>query len=142
MNNLTRMVVLMFLFAGLEGCAPLSGTRKQHTIRVSVAQLTSEPSVFHGKQVSVSGYAQIQFENDVLCPQRQPVTSRSCIWLNYDDGPYESEADMARYDAAEERWRSFDGKRIRVVGTFDARDTGHLGSTSGGLHHIIDVSVL
>ena len=49
-------------------------------------------------------------------------------------------SDMERYTAAEERWRAFDGKRIHVLGTFDASDTGHLGSTSGGIYRITEVN--
>ncbi len=137
-----RAALSLLLLVGVGACAPFAGPEDSFVEHASLVQLVSKPTAYHGNRVAVSGYARIQFENDVLCPQRETASSKDCIWLNYDDGPYVSETDMARYEGAEERWRLYDGKRIRVVGTFDARDTGHLGSTSGGIHHITDVSAL
>ena len=84
---------------------------------LSINQLLADPSEFDGRAVVVVAYANIEFEGNELCDDPS-VRIRPCVWLTWDDGPYETEQDLARYDAAEEKWRAFHGERVVVRGTF------------------------
>lgn len=107
---------------------------------VTIDQLLAHPGEFHGKAVAVLAYAKIEFEGDRLCAvPRAPM--QSCIWLSYDDGPYETEQDLARYLAARARWRAFDGRRILVRGTFNRGPSGHFGLFRGDISHIAGVEL-
>ena len=83
---------------------------------LSIDQLLAHPSKFDETAVVVVAYANIEFEVDVLCDV--PIPPRKCIWLTYNEEPYETEQDLARYDAVEEKWRAFHEKRVIVRGTF------------------------
>jgi len=107
---------------------------------VSIDQLLAHPGEFHGKAVPVLAYAKIEFEGDRLCAvPRAPM--QNCIWLSFDDGPYESEQDLARYLAARKRWRAFDGRRVLVRGTFNRGPSGHLSLFPGDISHVVGVEL-
>ena len=118
------------------------GQASDGIVRVSLIRLIASPAAYDGKLVSVSGFAFIEFENNNLCIVRKPSSSHDCVWINYFDGPVETDADMERYQAAREKWSKFNRRHISLRGTFDASDSGHLGGSSGGIGHITDVSVL
>ncbi len=109
---------------------------------LSIDQLLAHPSRFDGRAVAVVAYANIEFEGDELCgvPPSAPRNKR-CIWLTWDDGPYETEQDLARYKAAEEKWRAFHGKRVLVRGTFNRGPSGHFGMYSGEINLITGVKL-
>ncbi len=107
---------------------------------LSIDQLLAHPSKFDGRAVVVVAYANIEFEIDKLCDVLG-VGRKGCIWLTWDDGPYETEQDLARYDAAEEKWRAFHGKRVLVRGTFNSGRSGHFGMYPGEINRIIDVKL-
>ena len=107
---------------------------------LSIDQLLAHPSKFDGRAVVVVAYANIEFEGDELCDV--PSAGREgCIWLTYDDGPYETEQDLARYQAAEEKWRAFHGKRVLVRGTFNRGPSGHFGMYLGEINRITGVKL-
>ncbi len=107
---------------------------------LSIDQLLAHPSKFDGRAVVVVAYANIEFEIDTLCDG--PSANRGpCIWLTYDDGPYETEQDMDRYQAAEEKWRAFHGRRVLVHGTFNSGRSGHFGMYSGEINLITGVKL-
>ncbi len=107
---------------------------------LSIDQLLAHPSKFDGRAVVVVAYANIEFEIDKLCDV--PSTpDRRCIWLTYDDGPYETEQDLARYQAADEKWRAFHGKRVLVRGTFNRGPSGHFGVYPGEFNRITGVKL-
>jgi hypothetical protein len=108
-------------------------------VRVSIINLIATPGAYHKKLVFISGYASIEFENNNLCLSKDPASTRDCVWINYDDGPYETDADMKRYEAKRREWAKYDGKLISIRGIFDAESTGHLGGSSGEIGHIVDV---
>jgi hypothetical protein len=108
-------------------------------IRVSLIRLIADPEAFHGKKVFVSGFAFIEFENNNLCISREPASSKDCVWINYDDGPYQTDADHDRFLAAERKWVKYHRKVITVRGIFDAHGSGHLGGSSGEIGHITEV---
>jgi len=106
---------------------------------LSIDELRAHPSKFDGRAVVVVAYANIEFEGDVLCDEPS-VPRRPCIWLTYNEEPYETEQDLVRYDAVEEKWRAFHGKRVLVRGTF-TRYPGNYGLYPGELNHITGVEL-
>ncbi len=107
---------------------------------LSIDQLLAHPSKFDGRAVVVVAYANIEFEGDVLCDVPR-AGRKGCIWLTYDDGPYETEQDLVRYDAVEEKWRAFHGKRVLVRGTFNRGPSGHWGMYLGEINRITGVKL-
>ncbi len=109
---------------------------------LSIDQLLEHPTKFDETAVVVFAYANIEFEGDELfdVPPSAP-RNQLCIWLTYDDGPYETEQDLARYDAADEKWRAFHGKRVLVHGTFTSGPSGHWGMYLGEINLITEVKL-
>ena len=101
---------------------------------LSIDQLLADSSEFDGRVVVVAAYANIEFEIDHLCDDPS-VGIRPCIWLTYNEEPYETEQELARYDAVEEKWRAFHGKRVLVRGTF-TRYPGSSGLYRGEINRI------
>jgi len=102
---------------------------------LSIDQLLANPSKFDKRDVAVVAYANIEFEIDMLCDEPSPLR-KSCIWLTYVDGLYETEQDLARYDAAEKKWRALHEKRVLVRGTFNRGPGGHFGMYPGEINRI------
>ena len=110
---------------------------------VSIIQLVANPDRYHLTVVEVQAYATVRHEGNQLCAVEKPASTKDCLWLQYDDGPYETDADLARFDRAKARWeQEFNGKRISVVGTFNRDRTGHEALWSGGIEKITRVSEL
>ncbi len=107
---------------------------------LSIDPLLANPSKFDKRDVAVVAYANIEFEGDELCDA--PSAGREgCIWLTWDDGPYETDQDMARYQAAEEKWRALHGRRVLVHGTFNSGRSGHFGMYLGEIIRITGVKL-
>jgi len=106
---------------------------------LSIDQLVANPSEYDGRAVVVVAYANIEFEGNDLCDGTS-VRRRPCIWLTYNEEPYETEQDLVSYDAVEEKWRAFHGKRVLVRGTF-TRYSGNYGLYPGELNHITGVEL-
>lgn len=135
MRHLGRLAVIAALLASAACVSSRYGSQS-----VSIAQLLAHPGEFHGKAVVVLAYAKIEFEGDRLCAV-PGAPMQSCVSLSFDDGPYETEQDMDRYLAAQERWRAFDGKRVLVRGTFSRGPSGHFGLFPGEISHIAGVEL-
>ena len=100
---------------------------------LSINQLLANRNKFDGRAVVVVAYVNIEFEINRLCDDLN-VRIRSCISLTYNEEPYETEQELARYDAVEEKWRAFHGKRVVVRGTFTRYR--NFGMYAGELNHI------
>ncbi len=106
---------------------------------LSIDQLVADPSEFDGRAVIVVAYANIEFEGDELCDEPS-VRRRPCIWLTYNEESYETEQDLVRYDAVEEKWRAFHEKRVVVRGTF-TRYPGSFGLYRGKISRTTGVEL-
>lgn len=129
---------IIFVVAALvsAGCT----TSRDVNQSLSINQLLADPSRFDRRTVFVAAYANIEFEMDSLCDVPGSPRKR-CVWLTYDDGPYETEQDLARYQTSEEKWRAFHGKRVLVHGTFIRGPRGHFGMYQGEINRITDVKL-
>lgn len=137
-----RCVLIALLILGIStdvAAQELESKERDPGIRVSLINLIATPEVYHKKLVFVTGFASIEFENNNLCLSKDRASTKDCVWINYDDGPYETGADLERFKKKESEWKKYNGKRISIRGVFDAKNTGHLGGSSGGIGHIIDV---
>ncbi len=118
------------------GCVSSRDVSQSH----SIDQLLAHTGKFDGRAIVVVAYANIEVEGDELCDV--PSAGRKgCIWLTYNDEPYETEQDLARYDAVEEKWRAFHGKRILVRGTFNRGPSGHFESYPGEINRVTGVKL-
>jgi hypothetical protein len=87
---------------------------------VSLTELVSVPDKFHGKQVQVIGYVSLEFEGNAVCPSKDTVNSRECLFLDVDGL----------------RDPGFRKGYAIVEGRFDGESRGHLGCCSGALEQI------
>lgn len=107
---------------------------------VSIIRLVANPERYHGKVVFLSAYATVKFEGNQLCAVQKPASTKDCLWLQFDDGPYVNDEDLARYKRAKAKWEKFNGKLISLRGTFSMENTGHFGLWSGAIEYITDVT--
>ena len=132
-----KRVVLSLVLMSLT-CAPVCADAPER-LRVSVIQLVANPERYTGKPVFVTGFLTIALENDSLCATPVVASSSDCIWVQYDDGPYNDEKDKARFDAATKKWAALSKKRVSIKATFNQKNTGHLGGSPGALERITEV---
>jgi len=108
--------------------------------RVSLAELIANPDAYHGKASWVVAHATIDFENMTACPSENETQARSCLWLNIDDGPYNTDLDYARYQSKRRRWEQFNLQTIAIHATFDKTLKGHFSMSPAGFRNVTEVS--
>lgn len=106
--------------------------------KVSLINLIATPERYHGKVVFVSVYVTIGLEDMSLCPSNQVLTSKDCLWLTIDSGPFETEQDLKRYMERETLWKQFHGQVLSLRGTFNKENTGHFGGWSGSIEKVTE----
>jgi hypothetical protein len=136
MLRIVSVVGMISLLITAMGSAAVELNENKSGERVSLIQLISDPNRYDGKVVFLGAYAIVQFEGNSLCMQPRPASSKDCVWLQFDDGPWETKQDMVRYRRAAAKWRKFNGKRISVRGTFNQNNLGHFGGWSGAIEKI------
>jgi hypothetical protein len=87
-----------------------------------------------GRQVMVEGYLRWQFESNSIWPSKKA----------YDRGDLNEALaiGMELTDPDYKRMSSYDGKMVRLKGSFSTKIKGHGGFCRGGLSDISDVSLL
>lgn len=116
------LVVLLSAF----GWSSFSIAQSRLDRLVSLVQLIANPTAFDGKQVAVEGYVVLEFENKKMYLSEADAKhsiSRNGVWLAVDDAIY---ANRSR----------FHRRYVLVEGTFNARQRGHLGLSSGEIENI------
>lgn len=103
-------------------------------VHVSLIELISNKTNFHGKTALAEGYAVIGFENISLSLTKDNAEygiTKNGVWIDFE------EQFLKTNDI-----RKLNGKWIFVVGKFDANEKGHLGLWSGSVTDINRVGLL
>ena len=106
---------------------------------VPLARLIANPDDYHGKALWVVAYVTIDFENMTACPSEKETQTKSCLWLDIDDGPYKADQDYARYRSKLQIWNRFNLQTIAIRATFDKNLKGHLSMWPAGLKKVTEV---
>ena len=105
--------------AGAKGCV----------YDASIVQLLARPEVYNGKQVRLKGYIHLEFEGNGIYLHRedqQRSLDSNGLWVDF--GP-----DAKITGECQDRY-------VLVVGTFDARNRGHMSLWGGSVKNIIRCS--
>lgn len=97
---------------------------------VSLIQLISTPKAFDGEDVQVIGFLRLEFEGNALYLHKEDFEqriSKNSVWVSLDA---KSQDDAAKLNM----------QYVMLVGTFDARNKGHMSLHSGALLHIGQIS--
>lgn len=108
--------------------------------RVSLAKLIANPDAYHGKALWVVASTTIDFENMTACPSENETQVKSCLWLDIDDGPYNTDQDYARYQSKLQTWKQFNLQTVAIRATFDKTLKGHFSMWPAGLRNVTEVS--
>lgn len=106
---------------------------------VSLINLIATPEKYDGKIIFVQAYVKIAQENMSICQTSRMTSSKDCLWLEIDNGPYDSKEDMQRVKSKEMLWKACDGKRVSIHGLFDANNQGNEGLWSGAIKDVSSV---
>jgi hypothetical protein len=90
---------------------------------ISLVELIARPKDFDGKRVQVRGTLALGFEHNALYLHREDYDHgnvANAIWV---DLPDELRGSSSRYR----------GKYVTIIGTFSARDHGHMGAFIGSI---------
>lgn len=96
--------------------------------RPSMVQLLAAPQEFHGRQVQLTGYLVLEFENQALYMSESAAANdqfSESIWVTFAEGVLPDDG-MQRYNR----------HMVMVEGTFNAEERGHMGIFSGHLDSI------
>jgi tetratricopeptide (TPR) repeat protein len=105
-----------------------------------LAGLIANPDAYHGKALWVVAHVTIDFENMTACPSENETQAKSCLWLDIDDGPYNTDQDYARYQSKLQIWNRFNLQTVAIRATFDKNLKGHLSMWPAGLRNVTEVS--
>jgi hypothetical protein len=108
-------------------------------IHVSFINLIANPERYDKKLVYLTGYLVVEFENSSFCPSKNTLSTKDCLWLSIDSGPFETDKDSARFKEKSKMWKQFSGKVVSIRGYFDSQDTGHFDGWSGAIRDVVDV---
>jgi hypothetical protein len=108
---------------------------------VSIIQLIANPTEYHGKKIAIKGVGNLGFEDTAvyLCIDNwYHLATKNAIWINMN---WEVADDELWYyinnkRISEEDAQKYNGKYVRIKGTFDMYDVGHRGLFSGGIYDI------
>ena len=107
---------------------------------VSLAQLIGNPDAYHGKALWVVAHVTIEFENMTACPSATATQMKQCLWLQIDDGPYNTDQDYARYQSKRNVWEQYGHQTVAIHTTFDKTERGHFSMWPGGLRRVTEMS--
>lgn len=137
-NPIASLLALFCLCCVHAALAAPDQTRETG-IRVSLINLVATPERYDGKLVLVTGYVSIELENMSICPTKNTQSTKDCVWINIDSGPFDTDEDVLRFKVKEKIWKQFHAKTVTIRGTFDKDDTGHFGGWSGAIKNVIEV---
>lgn len=139
-NTLNQTVRTLFFALSCATAPSLAAPNQECGERASLAALIADPDAFHGKALWVIAHATIDFENMTVCPSEYETQAGSCLWLNVDDGPFQTDQDYVRYQSRLQIWRQFNLQTVAIRATFDKTETGHFGMWPGGLGNVLELS--
>src|SRR5882672_7970441 len=93
---------------------------------VSLVQLIANPKDYDGKLVRVIGFVKLEFEGNA-------------IYLHQDDYRHNITKNGLWIDVTDEirkKQKDYDQKYVLLEGTFNAKETGHMGLWSGSIQKI------
>ena len=120
MNNRPVFLLLAVLCWFVEPVAA------EEPLNVSMVQLIANPKDYDGKVVALIGFLTLEFEGNAIYLHRDDYTHAICkngLWID-------ASADMVK------RYAELDHKYVCVVGTFDAKEMGHMGLWSGSIQNV------
>lgn len=139
-HNQFRYLMVACLFYGTSLFAnEVEANLENRFQSISLINLIATPERYDGKLVLVTGYATVGRENMSICLTRVRNSSKDCLWLNVDSGPYETEDDRKRIDKKYKLLYKFNGKLATIEAIFDQNDTGHFGMWSGALRDFVRI---
>ena len=92
----------------------------------SLIQLIANPKKYHKKQVTVSGFLQIEFEGDALYfhqEDAQFMITENAVWVEL--------SDEMRTNS-----QKFNNKYVSISGVFNAKENGHFNMFSGTIEDV------
>jgi hypothetical protein len=122
-----RLVILIIVITPFQALADND---------VMIEQILHYPDRYNGKIINISGFISIEFENMTIASKHK-YKYGDCVWIEFDNGPYKTDEDMARYDKHKEILKAkYNKKKSSIKGLFTSGRSGHLGSCSGKLNVI------
>jgi len=115
------LLAMVFLFAE-ETLA-----KSEEPADVPLIRLIAVPEKYNGVLVRTIGFVRLEFEGKVMYPHRDDYEYSlvgNGVWININEKDLKQEAS------------TYVMKYCLIVGTFDARDRGHMGLCSGSLNNI------
>lgn len=107
-----------------------SGLVHDGILHVSIIDLIANSKKYDGKVVQLHGFARVTFEGNALYMSRDDANyliQTDALWLGFKHGSEPSE---------------YNGKWVRVQGTFNAKHFGHMGAFSGAIDDITRIELL
>lgn len=133
-------VLIGSLFFGIALFANSAEARAENqSENLSLINLIATPERYDGHLVLVTGYVTVGRENMSICLTKVRNSSKDCLWLNVDSGPYETDDERKRIDKKYKVLYKFNGKVTTIEAIFDQNDMGHFGMWSGALKDFVRI---
>lgn len=130
-------VIILFLFLSFAiSCSSMPGNEiSAHVKKVSIINLIATPEKYHRKNISVIGFAVLDFENTAVYLSEEDADrgiTKNAIWLSIDDFMETMQPERIK----EEYMRFYKGDYALIEGVFNAEGKGHFGGYSGTIEDV------
>jgi hypothetical protein len=101
-------------------------------VDVSLVQLIANPKDYDGKVVRAIGFVNLEFEGDAVYLHQDDYRygiTKNGLWLDF------------TRDEFHKNKSEFDQKYVLLEGTFNAKETGHMGLWSGSIQKLSRIQV-
>lgn len=116
--------------------------KKSSFLKVDIKSLMREKRRFDTRQVEITGVYRHGMERSAVYSDKDDDSDENAIWITFSENNLKSTSTgLLLLDLQSESKKIYD-KKIRIGGTFDASDKGHLDEYGGGLTSICYIEIL
>jgi hypothetical protein len=103
----------------------------------SLIQILANPGQYHGKQICVEGFLRVEPEETVISLSKDDdryMIAANAFWVRFDTNAIRiSNGEIAK---------KCNGRCVRLVGTFDMNNHGHMGMFQGAFVDVVRVEIV
>jgi hypothetical protein len=127
--------IMLLLFASL---AAQKNVPAEPSPAQSFVSVLANPEKYDGKQISLTGFLHVQFEDSALYLSKDDadyLNLMNAVWITYSKSP-RREWRCPQNEPVGLSIDYFNGKYVTVSGTFNMKERGHLGAFAGTLEDV------
>ncbi|NMH26508.1 hypothetical protein [Flavobacterium silvaticum] len=143
--KILKIILLSLLISTVSACMQKENSKanagKQKTVdkddfhidnyNISMIRLIANPEEYHGKEIRVQGYLNLQFEGDAIYLHEDDYKNaifKNSFWVEFSN-------EVLTQNPTD----GINNQYVTIVGTFDMNSRGHMGVFAGTIKNITEI---